>query len=229
MQYNPRVPELPIFGDLADALLSLLPPRWRPAAERGRELPHATAFSAIILWIASSAALAASYLHLAFLRGGVLPGASEPGGAQAIPLGLVAEFFLQPTTLPLIYLWADSSVRTVAGITGEDRPLLVLGLIDFLHRRVRRARALRELGPLVPDNIFRGDGTQFDLRIESCRPKDWGPLVALSHQDEFFHVTGMDIGPPPRRFLYFLRKLPPGTVARGLRAYDPKEAVKAGR
>lgn len=223
------MPELPIFGELADALLSLLPPRWRPAAERGRELAHATVFSAIILWIASSAALAASYLHLAFLRGGVLPGASEPGGAQAIPLGLVAEFFLQPSTLPLIYLWADSSVRTVAGLTGEDRPLLVLWLLDFLHRRIVRARALRELGPLVPDNVFRGDGTQFDLRIESCRPKDWGPLVALSHQGGLFHVTAMDIGPPPRRFLYFLRELPPGTVARGLREYDPEEPVKSAR
>lgn len=155
---------------------------------------------------------------------------SERNYAAGVGMTALTSYMLRPVTLVLVYFTLEGLLRmTAALITSETVPTLPLVLVAFLHRRLEHNRQENYWGMRVHDVVQQGDGTDFDLRVLSCRPKDWGSLVTLSYDGELYVVEGVERAPSPRRFAYLLRKLPPGTVARGLREYDPEEPVKSAR
>jgi len=199
-----------MLGFLASMLLSFLPARYRRRwrHEESVELGRAAAFSGLLQAAVSLLLLIAGFISY-------LP------EAWIGPLAWL-EYALHPTSLPLIYLALEGSVRMLVGLTsGEALPTLPLALVAWIHTSVERQRAETALGPLVADAVEPGDGKEFDLRVASSRPKDWDQLITVSYQEELYEVVGCEQGPLPRRFVYLLRKLSEGKVVRGLRHYQP--------
>lgn len=159
-----------------------------------------------------------------YIRSG---GAPMSGEMYSAGVGVTAyvSYLLRPTTILLMYFAVEGAARlTAAVVTGETIPTLPLVLAALIQKRVARRRLENYWGALVPDVVDTAP-QGYDLLIRSCRPKDWGSLVTLSYGGQLYIVAAMDTGPAPRRFLYLLKKLPRGTVARGLREYDPAEVV----
>lgn len=199
-----------MLGFLASMALSFLPARYRRRwrHEESVELGRAAALSGLLQ----------AAVCLLFLIAGFISYAPE---AWIGPMAWM-EYALHPRARLLAYFTLEGTVRMLVGFTsGEALATLPLALVAWIHTAVERKRAQAALGPLVADVVERGDAKDFDLRIASSRPKDWDQLITVSYQDELYEVLQQEEGPPPRRFVYLLRKLPEGKVVRGLRHYQP--------
>ncbi len=139
-------------------------------------------------------------------------------------LGLV-EYLLQPLSLLLIYFLLEAVVRLFAAVVSDEIvPSLPLQAVAWLHGAGARRQEIT-LGVRVIDLVQPGDEREYDLRIASCRPKDWDQLLTISYNDQLYELSRELSGAPPRRFVYLLRKAPAGKVIRGLRHYDPAEVL----
>ena len=67
---------------------------------------------------------------------------------------------------------------------------------------------------------------EYDLRVDSCRPKPWTQLITIRYNDELFVLNKEMSGHAPRPYVYMLKKLPAGQMVRGLRDYDPAETLQ---
>ncbi|MBI2955871.1 MAG: hypothetical protein HYY26_01030 [Acidobacteria bacterium] len=212
---------------LAGLLMSLLPPayrgRWEP--DSSVSFRYAAVLSGLFQLLLFLAVVANRYLaHLAW-RG------KELGGSGAF--GVVGwmwysvEFILHPHYFLLAYLTVEGAVRAGAAfLTSEILPTLPLWLALRLQRWLGAQRREAALGPRVADTVERGDGRAFDLHIASCRPKtDWDRLLTIAYEEQFYEVVKEETGPPPRRFVYLLRKVPEGKIIRGLYHYRPDEPI----
>ncbi len=151
---------------------------------------------------------------------------SQSGYQAGVGMVSYISYLLRPTTIVIAYFAAEGITRFAAALlTGETIGSGPLFLVGLLHRRVERKRREKFLGPLVADVVQAGDGVSCDLRIASCRPKDWGSLVTLRYAGKLYILAAHGTAPAPRRFVYQLKELPAGTVARGLRDYDPNEVL----
>lgn len=149
---------------------------------------------------------------------------SERDFAAGMGMTVMISYLLRPTTMLVTYFGFEGMVRMAAAIvTGETVPTLPLLLAALLQKRLEHRRREKLWGVRVPDVVEQGSGC--DLRILSCRPKDWGSLVTLQYRGELYVVVREERAAAPRRFVYLLNRLPAGTVARGLREYDPQEPV----
>lgn len=149
---------------------------------------------------------------------------SERDFAAGMGMTVMISYLLRPTTMLVTYFALEGTVRMAAAlVTGETVPTLPLVLAALVQRKIEHRRREKRWGVRVPDLVEQGTGS--DLRILSCRPKDWGSLVTLQYRGELYVVTGEESAAAPRRFVYLLNRLPAGTVARGLRDYDPQEPV----
>lgn len=136
------------------------------------------------------------------------------------------EYLIQPLTVVLVYFLLEGIARLAAAVTtNEVLPTLPLQVIAWIHAGVSAQRKERALGPKVADLVQAGTGKDFELRIESCRPKQWTALSTIRYQEELYEVARQEDGQPPRRFVYLLRKIPAGKVIRGLHPYDPNEVL----
>lgn len=152
---------------------------------------------------------------------------SERDFAAGMGMTVMISYLLRPTTMLLTYFGLEGMVRMAAAlVTGETVPTLPLVLAAVVQRKLERRRQEKHWGMRVPDLVEQGSGC--DLRILSCRPKDWGSLVTLQYGGELYVVTGEERAAAPRRFVYLLQRLPAGAVARGLREYNPQESVAEG-
>lgn len=135
------------------------------------------------------------------------------------------EYLLHPTSILMAYLMFEGIFRTLAALISEQvLPTLPLAAIAFSHHRIDRWRAERALGPLIPDEVQLGDGSDFDLRVLSCRPKsDWNRYITVEFKDVFYQMFKEEEGPPPRRFIYYLRKSPIGRLVVVIRHYGPAD------
>jgi len=103
--------------------------------------------------------------------------------------------------------------------------ILPLCAVDFAHHLATRGRSKQEL-PLVRDEILPGDRS-CDLKIASCRKRsDWKFPFTIRYESAFFQVVAEHFANAgPRPYIYSLRRLPPGEVARGLRDYHPDDVL----
>lgn len=140
---------------------------------------------------------------------------------------LILAFATHPLTLALVFFSVEGFLRGFAALLAEDQVgTLPLVLLDWLGQRAhRRAVRVRE-GPPVADVVTRG-GEQDDwqLRIESCRPRRWDKLTTIGFEDQLYELAAKFEGTPPRPFIYVLRHLPPHKVVRGIYHYSPDEVL----
>ena len=224
---------------LAGIFLSLLPVRyrqwWEPASTV--HFRAATVVSGLIQLLGSVALII--YTYLSFIQerlGSMTDEALAKGGLDAVAVPTVQfgmgyfallEFAFRPLTLLLFYLFLEGAFRLVgAAFIEQILPTLPLHVVAWTQERVEQRQVERALGPLVVDTVTRGDGKEFDLRIATCRPKpNWDRLMTISYEDQLYEIAKQEEGPPPRRHIYHLRKLPEGKVVRGLHLYDPNEPL----
>lgn len=137
------------------------------------------------------------------------------------------EYVFSPLSLLLAYFALEGMLRLLTAAVTEDTPgTLPLYLLAWGIGRTRRAQAERALGPLMADEVHQFEGISYDLGITSCRPKkSWDRLMTIEFEEKFYEVFEEKLGPPPRRYIYLLREIPPGKVIRGLHHYSPDEAL----
>lgn len=136
------------------------------------------------------------------------------------------EYMVLPLSLLLLYLAAEGCVRLMAAAaTGEVLPNAMLALLSGLHRLAGAQVVEIKMGARVSDAVAPGTSTEFDLRIDSCRPKRWTKITTIGYNDELYEVAKEFTGMPPRPYIYLLKRMPGGKVVRGIYHYDPNEAL----
>lgn len=136
------------------------------------------------------------------------------------------EYIFRPLTLLLFYFALEGAVRLFAAVaSNEVLPTLPLQAIAWTAEYANYRYEERKLGPRMTDVVLPGDAT-CDLRIESTHPKAWNGLLTISYNDDLYEVASQKSGPPPRPFVYLLRKRPPAKLIRGLHRYEPEETVQ---
>ncbi len=227
---------------LISILVSFLPPPWRRwwRHDESEELAFAAFISGILQM------LTFFVLHLVhlfyFFEFGMQRAAREalmagqdidmPMERFGMSLGLMGwiEYMLHPVSLLLTYFLIEGSLRMIAGLAAKQAvATLPLHLLAMLQRGVARHSAERALGSKIVDRVETGDGPEFDLRIHTCRLREnWDRLMTISYRDNLYEIAEQTEGAPPHRFIYTLRKMPPGKVVRGMHHYRPDEIVNPG-
>lgn len=138
----------------------------------------------------------------------------------------IYEYMVLPLSLFLLYFAAEGCVRWMAAATtGEVLPNGVVALATWLHRLAGAQVVEIQMGPRVVDALTPGTSPEFDLRVDTCRPKRWTKISTIGYNDELYEVAKEFTGKPPRPYIYLLKKMPGGKVVRGIYQYDPAEAV----
>lgn len=200
------------------AHLSRWPIRWGTAAFLSGLLETVAFFPLLIWWY--------SYFVTSFAQ--VLAQSDAAGGVPEGREGLVgvAGFAMNPLTWVVFYIGFEGLVRaagTLAG--GEARGTIFLAAPYFLYKKAAKRSEVPEL-PLVRDEITPGDST-CDMRIASSRAKaEWKYPFTIRYGGGYFQVAGMaKLAAGPRPFVYSMRRLPAGEIARGLHEYNPDDGL----
>ena len=136
------------------------------------------------------------------------------------------EYLILPSTMLFIYFAFEGLVRMVAVIsTGEILPTLPLAVLSWIQGGAASRHREYKMGPRVMDELLVGISPEFDLRIDSCRPKRWTRVMTIGYNDELYELVKEFNGEPPRPYIYYLKKLPGGKIARGVYRYDPAEPL----
>jgi hypothetical protein len=151
----------------------------------------------------------------------------EAQAAAAMGAGSFAIFtyLIQPLTLLLVYFMFEGAVRLSAFVASKEvLPSFPLQLIAWIHGWAAGSAHERALGPRIADVVKPGPTPEL-LIIESCRPKAWDTLLTISYMDKMYELESTTEQPPPRRFVYRLRIIPPSKLIRGIHRYQPDEAL----
>ncbi|MEO6119759.1 MAG: hypothetical protein ABIP12_03640, partial [Terriglobales bacterium] len=134
-------------------------------------------------------------------------------------------YLMQPLTLLLVYFMFEGVVRLSAFVASKEvLPSLPLQLVAWLHSWAAGSAKERALGPRIPDLVKPGPTPDL-IVIESCRPKAWDTLLTISYMDKMYEIESTTEQPPPRRFVYRLRLIPPNKLIRGIHNYQPDETL----
>ncbi|MGH9575291.1 MAG: hypothetical protein ACRD40_17395 [Candidatus Acidiferrales bacterium] len=223
------------IGYFVAPLYTLLPKRWRRGSgyESGRVLVPAAMISGLCEACAALLVLSLWFMYY-FNTLGRTYSAFQPGSAhfafsstEAAGGAVFITFALNPLTWVIIYFGVEGIVRTLGALTtGEVVGMLPLYGFEMAWRVARRRRQAPEL-PLVADEITPGS-EGCDIQIASCRPREgWKYPFTLRYAGAYFQVIGEKyMGAGPRPFIYSLRRLPAGEIARGLQNYDPADVLQ---
>ena len=201
---------------LIDLMLSFLPPRYRSAWRHSASgsLVRAAAVSGFLEMVVFGTlyivGFVTAFTHLAVIG----------------PLAFV-EYLFYPKSWPLAFFFFDGTIRWLTSLSGQAVGSLALYPAAWIHGWLERRAERRRLGPMVPDTIERGDGTRYELRISSCRPKgNWDKWMTVMYEERLYEIAAAELGQPPRPYLYLLRTKPESKVIRGLHRYDPNEVFQ---
>jgi hypothetical protein len=229
-----------MFNMLIGIVASLLPLRWRRTwlgdhvvgIKLGAILSGVLELvgSGLTLWLRYPA-----YIHAMMAEAGARVAARTAGdklsaGISDYSVGFLGLFayILMPLNLLLIYCCAEGAVRTMAAAaTNEVVPSMPLQAIAWLQGLGHRKYVSHSLGPRMVDTVIAGISPEYDLRIDASRPKQWTKLTTIRYNDELFEVAKELTGQFPHRYVYFLKKIPPGKIVRGMHDYYPEETLKA--
>jgi len=197
-------------------MLSFLPPRYRSAWRHSASgsLVRAAGVSGFLEMVAFGmlyiVGFVTAFTHLAVIG----------------PLAFV-EYLFYPKSWPLAFFFFDGTIRWLSSLSGQAVGSLALYPAAWIHGWLERRAQRRRLGPKVPDIIERGDGTRYELRISSCRPKgNWDKWMTVMYEEKLYEIAAAELGQPPRPYLYLLRTKPESKVIRGLHRYDPNEVFR---
>jgi hypothetical protein len=225
---------------VAGLVLSLLPERYRRRwqLDYNVNVQRATILSGVLQLLGCLVVVIVRYVLFVDERVKDLGEAAITAGREELlvlrpvqfGMGAIAllEFVFQPLTLLLFYFAFEGGVRLCAALfTGEIVGTLPLHLVAWGEEKRKKRRAERALGPRVVDLVEPSRARDYDLRIASCRPKlNWDRLMTVAYEDEFYEIVREEQTAPPRRFVYWLRKIPEGKVIRGLHHYRPEETLQ---
>jgi hypothetical protein len=215
-------------------VLCLLPERYRQRLG----IYHLPTIAAVLSGVLETLSFltAIGYRYFAFMNARMalihqrtlLTAAEKAGETLIMGLGniLLLDYLVQPATLLLGFFAGEGLVRAFAALaTGEALPSLPLKLLSALGGWLQAKADEATLGRRLPDLVeTAADGES--LRVVCCSPKHWNQLATISYQGELYEMAGERKAPPPRRFVYTLRKKPLSTLIRGIQVYDPEDAVK---
>lgn len=214
-----------IFG----VFIALLPRPWRESwlGSRGNvSLVPGAIVSGIGEAVLSLGALIVWYSVFVTMASQAAATSSAPGaGNSRLGMYVYVLFWLNPITWIVAYFGVEGAVRSVCAIsTGEVYGMLPLVLIERGIRAVKPAKI--ELA-LVSDEILPG-GVGCDMRIACCRVRpEWIYPFTIRYGGTFLQVVASErLGAGVRPFVYSLRRLPAGEVARGLKDYDPEDILR---
>jgi hypothetical protein len=212
---------------------ALLPKRWRTGVRYGSEkyVTRAALISGLgeaVLTVIVLAVWFLSYFGMLGQRYAVTADASEGAiiGAEFMGGAGLITFAMHPLTWLILYFAIEGVFRALGALTtGEVVGTLPLYGVDFLWRLAKPKSATTVL-PLVPDEINPG-GEICDILICSCRKREgWKYPFTLRYGGGYFQVIDEKfINAGPRPYIYSLRRLPGGEVARGLKNYDPRDVL----
>ena len=211
-------------------IFTLLPPRWREKVFRTtpNRLARAATLSGIFEAVAALIGIVIWYSVYVTLASNAISHSSAGAASADERLGLFAYiwFWFNPITWLVAYFGIEGLVRSVAALSaGECYGTLPLFVIEKAFHRTSR-RLQKPLLPLVTDEVTRGDAT-CDMKIASCRVKtEWKYPFTIRYGGAYFQVIANTcLGAGPRPYVYSLRRLPAGEVARGLKEYDPGDVL----
>jgi hypothetical protein len=118
---------------------------------------------------------------------------------------------------------------SAAVATSEVVPTMPLAVVDWIHGVAARRHHEYKQGPRIVDEVIPGTSPEYDLRIDSCRAKPWTKLTTVSYQDQLYEVSREMTGPPPRSWIYMLKRMPAGKIVRGIHHYLPEETLEEGK
>jgi hypothetical protein len=218
-----------LFGIFA----TLLPARYRGQflGDGNLDLRHGAIISAISQFVLCGVLLWLRYP--VFLRARVAEAVAQVGDkpvgafvAFAAGVLSVFQYIVNPVSLLLLYFMVEGGVRIFASVAnGEVLPTLPLQLLAWTHDYATFRYKEHSLGRRISDVVQPGVPGMYDLKIESCRPKLWNRLTTIGWNDEFYELDREEQGPPPRPYIYLLKKRPQGKVIRGLHHYHPEEVL----
>lgn len=217
---------------------TLLPARYRGhfLSDGNLDLRHGAILSAVFQFVVCGAVLWIRYP--AFLRARVAEIAALTGAQHgdkltaaftdyAAGIFSVFQYIFNPLSLLLVYFMLEGGVRIFASVANDEvLPTLPLQLLAWAHDYAAYRYEERSLGELIADVVQPGEPGQYDLKIESCRPKPWDSLTTIGWNDEFYELDRQEQGPPPRPYVYLLKKRPESKVIRGLHQYHPEEVLQ---
>jgi hypothetical protein len=164
-----------------------------------------------------------SKIDVDFRTAAVVAGSSVFGSG----IFVLVEFWLNPLHLLLFYFMIEGIVRTCSALaTHQVIGLGPLYIVSSFHHGIDKRRYERSLGPLVADEIVRGE-RDYDLKVYSCRPKlHWNPYMTVEFDGEFFQYFKEEYRSLPRRFIYYLRRNPVGRAVVVIDRYQPDSVLK---
>jgi hypothetical protein len=137
------------------------------------------------------------------------------------------EYMFRPLTLVLLYFAIEGAVRIFSAVASDvNLPTMPLQVLAWAHDYAAGHYQEAKMGKRVADAVGPGVAGKYDLKIESCRPKQWNPLITIRYNDRMYELQGEESGQAPRRFVYLLRLKPEHKIVRGLHDYDPEEPVR---
>ncbi len=224
---------------LLSIVFSVVPPRYRGRflADPDFNVQRGALFSGVVEFAGCALLLWVRYPPYVQRRMAESVAALPPAlQADRLSLGVAAyaaagislfEYMVQPLSLLLLYFVIEGLGRvTAAVVTGEVLPTLPLQLLAWGHRAAEGWKQERDLGPRVVDTVAPGEGADYELRVESSRPKVWNQLTTISYNGQLYEVARELSSQPPRKFVYLLRKAPENKVVRGLYHYSPEETLQ---
>jgi hypothetical protein len=219
---------------LLGPIFALLPQRWREKVfhTTPNRLARVTTLSGILEAVLALVGFVVWYSMYVTLASRAISHSSPERGGASERMGLFAYiwFWLNPITWVVAYFGLEGIVRSVAALsTGESYGTLPLFLVERLFGRATRA-SQKVLPPIVTDEITTGDAT-CDMKIASCRAKaEWKYPFTIRYGGGYFQVIAdLYLGAGPRPYIYSLRRLPPGEIARGLKEYSPTDVLSLPR
>jgi hypothetical protein len=223
---------------LLSILVSLLPRRYRgyELGDGNLDVQRGAIFSGSLQFVLCCAALWARYP--AFLRARLAEAAaatSATAGSDRVVGGLVdfassglaiLQYMFTPITLLLLYFVLEGAVRIFAVVASEEvLPTLPLQLVAWALEFGKIEYQEHEFGPRLADVVEPGVPGKYDLKVLSCRAKDWNHLVTIRFNDQMYEVQSEETGTPPRPYIYLLQLKPDEKIVHGLRDYDPEETL----
>jgi len=165
------------------------------------------------------------YIHFIVIRTHQMQAAAEANeGTQLYFLVvLTIQYALHPGSLSGLYLGGEGAFRGWAAfLTDEVIPSLPLKLVVYIQDWLRERREAAAAGPDIPDLFERVSGESGEIRITTQKPKDgWRASLTVVVEGEFYGIARVESATGSRALVYVLRRLPAGSVMRGMYRYDP--------